>query len=280
MILRETLPKSLANVKEAIAKLECCIQEIRQWMATNFLHLNDSKTELLLIGTKQSLAKLPEISFKIGGDTISPSDSARNIGAIFDQNLNMQNHISSVCKGAWYHLRKIGQIRQYLDNNKAAMLMHSFVSSRLDSFNSLLSGVPKEQLKKLQRVQNAAARVVTRTPKHDHITPVLKELHWLPIPQRIEYKILLLVFKSLYGLAPGYLNDLLQWTGTTRNLRHHDAFLLKLSKTRLVTFGDKAFSNAGPRLWNTLPLDLRCIDSVDIFKSRLKTYLFKQAYDS
>ena len=75
------------------------------------------------------------------------------------------------------------------------------------------------------------------------------------------------------------LSDLLQWTGTTRNLRHHDAFLLKMSKTRLVTFGDKAFSNAGPKLWNSLPYDIRCIDSVDIFKSRLKTYLFRQAFE-
>ena len=119
----------------------------------------------------------------------------------------MSNHVAHMCKGAWHHLRQIGQIRQYLDKKASETLMHSFVSSHLDSFNSLLYGAPKYELHKLQRIQNTAARIVTKTKKFDHITPVLTDLHWLPIEFRIDYKLLLLTFKALNGLAPQYMMD-------------------------------------------------------------------------
>jgi len=187
----------------------------------------------------------------------------------------MSSHISSICKSAFFHLRNIARIRKYLSFKTTEILIHSFVSSKVDSNNSLLYGLPKYEIQKLQRILNAAARLLTYTRKYDHITPVLSELHWLPVEKRIMFKILLLTFKALHGLAPTYINDLLQLYVPSRPLRSSNAFLLKSRKYNLKTYGYRAFSVAAPQLWNVLPLDTRKTDCLETFKSRLKTYLFK-----
>ena len=116
----------------------------------------------------------------------------------------MNQHVSSVCQSASFALYNIGKLRPYLDKESAETLVHAFVSSRLDSCNSLLYGLPQTELDRLQRVQNAAARLITRVKGHVHMTPVLRQLHWLPIRKRIQFKILLLTFKAINGLAPNY----------------------------------------------------------------------------
>ena len=104
----------------------------------------------------------------------------------------------------------IARIRSYLTPETAKLLLHAFVTSKLDYCNSLLYGVPKYQILRLQRIQNVAARLVTATSRYDHISPVLKQLHWLPVAQRIKFKILLLTYKALKDCAPSYIKDLLQ----------------------------------------------------------------------
>ena len=174
------------EINIAYEKMEKCIAEIRTWMANQFLCLNDSKTEVILIGSDHLLRKVQKQKLVIGDEAIIPSEKARNIGAIFDETLSMNDHINHICKVAWYHLRQIGEIRPYLNAKATETLMHSFVSSRLDAFNGLLYGIPKQQLAKLQRIQNAAARIVSLTKRAEHITPILINLHWLPINERID----------------------------------------------------------------------------------------------
>ena len=106
-------------------------------------------------------------------------------------------------------IRKISKIRQYLDYDTATRLVHALVTSRLDSCNSLLYGLPDKDLAKLQRIQNIAARLICRIPPSQHITPILQNLHWLPVNIRIAYKINLLTYKSKAGLSPTYLSNLL-----------------------------------------------------------------------
>ena len=264
----------------ACGKMEDCINDIRKWMANSFLKLNDNKTEVLLIGSKHSLKKLPKVAVQIGNDMIIPSNTARNIGAMFDSTLSMKYHVASICKGAWYHLRSIGQVRNCLDVSSAKILMHSFVSSRLDNLNSLLYGIPKQEIMKLQRIQNAAARIVSKAKKYDHITPTLHALHWLPISQRIQYKILLLTYKALNNLAPQYIADMLKPIQLPhgRSLRSEYEQFLFLPSTNLVTFGGRSFSHAAPKLWNKLPSDCRKARTLGIFKSLLKTHLFREAF--
>ena len=138
----------------------------------------------------------------------------------------------------------------------------------------ILFGLPSYQIEKLQRVQNPAARLVTRTKKSEHISPVLYDLHWLTVKNRIIFKILLITFKALHGLAPGYLSDLITPHRPSRSLRSMVANLLILPKCRTKTYGERAFAVAGPTLWNSLPQPMRELTSVNQFKAHLKTYLF------
>ena len=154
-------------------------------------------------------------------------------------------------------------------------IVHAFITSRVDYCNSLLYGLPNYQLNKLQRVLNASARLVCNAPRFCHISPLLRALHWLPVKSRIEFKILLITFKAIHGLAPKYLCDLLTFKSSSYNLRSSDSILLSMPAVRSKTLGDRAFMVAAPRLWNSLPKDLRAITNVNSFKGHIKTYLFK-----
>ena len=160
----------------------------------------------------------------------------------------------------------------------ADALVRSLVTSRLDYCNSLLCGVPQKSHNELQRVPNTAAKVIHGLCKYDHVTPVLKALHWLPVYKRVEFKVLCMTFKALKGLAPRYLRDLLHYYEPTRPLCSEGKNLLLVPKTRLKTFGDRAFSVQAPRLWNKLPIEIRTAPSLDVFKKMLKTHLFTQHY--
>ena len=139
--------------------------------------------------------------------------------------------------------------------------------------------LPDYLLKHLQYIQNTAARILTRLPKHDHIAPVLKELHWLPITHRIDFKINILTYKALHGLAPLYISEILKLKPTAdRSMRSDDKNLLVVPKTRTKTYGDRSFVHCSPMLWNELPHDLKNCELFDQFKSMLKTHLFKIAF--
>ena len=161
------------------------------------------------------------------------------------------------------------------------MLVNATVTSKLDYCNSLLYGIKGDLLDSLQKCQNNAARVITRTRKYDHISPVMCELHWLPVRQRIEYKLLLITYKCLNNQGPKYLSELLTMYVPSRALRSEDQKLLVHPRQfhRLVPFGQRSFVRIAPRLWNDLPLSLKLSPSVASFKSNLKTYIFKQVYD-
>lgn len=136
--------------------------------------------------------------------------------------MTMEKHISSVCKSCYGQLRQIGHIRKYLNTDATKSLVNSLVTSRMDYCNVLLCGVPKNLLNKLQHLQNTAARIITRTSRYDHVTPILKDLHWLPVTKRVDFKILVHTYKSLNDQSPRYLKDLLEIHEPTRNLRSND----------------------------------------------------------
>ena len=146
---------------------------------------------------------------ELGDTVVSVSTVAKNIGIFFDDALSMNNQVQHICRVVYFHFVSIGKIRNLLDRKTTEIMIHTYVTSRLDNANCLLYGISDHLLTKLQRVQNAAARLITKTKKHDHITAVLIDLHWLPIKQQIEYKLLLLTFRSLHGLAASYITDLL-----------------------------------------------------------------------
>ncbi len=261
-----------------VQKLQDCISNIKSWMVTNMLKLNDEKTEVIILGTRQQRKKVNISQLNVNGITVCPTESVRNLGVMFDVDMKMQIKVKSVCSSGYHHLRNIRKIRKTLDKNATETAVHAFVSSRLDSGNALLYGISNKELDKVQRVQNAAARIVTLTQKRDHITPVLKELHWLPCRERIKFKYLCLTYKALHNEGPTYLNELLCEYEPGRKLRSTSEVMLYNPKTKLVTGGDRAFTKAGPELFNMLPDHIKSAPSFDTFRGKLKTYLFKQYY--
>ena len=243
----------------------------------NFLKLNGDKTELLVVRPPTHRNVTEEICVNVDGCSITESQNIRNLGVIFDSQLTFKPHIKAATKTAFYHLSNIAKIRSILSSRDAETLIHSFVSSRLDYCNALFSGLPKCVTRGLQLAQNAAARILTKTKRFDHITPVLMSLHWLPIVARADFKILLLTFKALNGLAPLYLSELLLSYSPPRPLRSADAGLLVIPSTKRSA-GKRAFASRAPFLWNNLPRHIREAGSLDIFKSTLKTFLFSKHY--
>ena len=250
--------------------MESLINDIRVWYSRNMLKLNDSKTEMLIIISKfRQNFHFRDISF--GESIISPSPTIRDLGVIMVPTYTMSSHVSHLVQVAFLKLRALSYVRCYLTDESTKTAVHAYITSRLDYCNSLLLGLPQELTMKMQSVMNAAARLVTKTRKFDHITPVLRDLHWLHASYRCQFKILLLVFKCIHKLAPTYLCKRLTLK-PKRGLRSDNILVLDipLTKLKLKTYGDRSFSFSGPTLWNKLPSDIRLSEPVDIINRNLK----------
>ena len=271
--------RDAGDMVHVIGLIENCVSEIKRWMTSNLLKLNSDKTEVLIIAP--SNAKPIDINrvLNIGGATVKPTNKVRNIGVIFDSTLSMHDHVSTVCKTCYYHLRRIASIRRYITKDACQSLVQSMVMSRLDYANALLYGLPKNEINRLQRIQNMAARVTAKLTKHDRITPVLMSLHWLPVEQRIVFKTLSMTYQAIHKSAPVYIQELVEVYTPRRSLRSETApITLVPRKARTVKYGERAFRNAAPKLWNALPPSVRSADSHTSFKKLLKTHLFRYSY--
>ncbi len=202
---------------------------------------------------------------------------------ILETDLSFSIHVKAVTKSAYYHLKNIARIRCFVSSQDLEKLVHAFISSREDYCKGLL---PKKSIRPLQLIQNTAARILTRTRTSEHITPVLRSLHWppvlrslhwLPVTFRIDFKVLLLVYKSLNGLGPKYMADMLTEYKPNRPLRSLGSSQLEIPRVHTKQ-GESAFSYYAARSWNQLPEEIRCAKTLATFKSRLKTHLFSCAF--
>ena len=264
--------------EDAVSLIDKCFQETELWMTENMLKLNGDKTEVMIFTSKHNVRHAKDIKIKVGDATVTSASAVRNLGVIYDPCLTMDQHINSVCRSGYGQLRNIGHIRRCLTSDSSKSLVSGLVSSRLDYCNALLYGLPNTSLSKLQRVQNTAARIISRTSRHSHITPTLKELHWLPIQSRIEYKIMMNTFKALHAQAPAYIGEAIHVYEPKRPLRSQSELSLTVPRMRTVTYGERCFSKAAPSLWNALPSHIRDVKTLATFKRSLKTHLFKEYY--
>ena len=193
----------------------------------------------------------------------------KNLGVIFDSDNSFDNHGTKVCQACYYHLHDLRRIRKFLSVETAILLANAMVCSFLDYCNSLLYGVSKSNIAKLQRDQNALCSIIFRLDKMSHVTPFLKKLHWLPIQHRILFKYNLLVFKAINLSQPPYLSALIRLSSLTHDNR------LSVSSTCPKMRG---FAVAAPAEWNKLPQTARSQQTIDGFRSQLKTHLFRLAY--
>ena len=207
----------------------------------------------------------------------------RCLSAYIDSDMSMTTHINHLVRTCFYNHCRINHIRRFITTKTAILLVNRFVIFRVDYCNSLLAGLPNCHLHRIQLVLNVAARLLYRGQKRDHFTPLLHDkLHWLPIAARIQFKICLLTYKSLHGLAPQYIADFFKPVASvlrrsTLRSASNESLIIPATKT---AFGTRAFSVTGPTYWNQLPETVKNAATVNTFKRHLKTYLFKLSYFS
>ena len=254
------------------------------WMSSNRLRLNPSKTQFIWLGTRQQLAKIDLAALATEFPQFAFSTTVRDLGVTLDQELTFARHIHQLCRDCYYQLRQLRVVSRSLTTNAASTLIHSFVVTRLDLCCALYAGLPAVRLGCLERVLRTAARLIGHIPKFGHVTAFMRDvLHWLPIPQRIVYRLSALVWRCLLGSAPVYLQELCRSTLDVqgrRALRSSTHGELLVPRARTALRQHRAFSVAGPMVWNGLPLTLRLIPRVhlDAFYSSLKTILFSRGW--
>ena len=220
----------------------------------------------------------PARTIDLGCVNIKPSSSVRSLGITIDDTLSFDEHVDSVCKSANFHLRALRHIRKYISEETAKTIACSMIAGRLDYCNSVLYQASAANINKLQRVQNSAARTVTKSSRFDHITSVLAGLHWLPIQYRIQFKIAVTTFKVLTTHEPNYLSELVRFHIPARQLRSSGRNQLHVDRVN-IAFAERAFCHAAPTVWNSLPQHITSdLSSLTTFKRLLKTEFYNQAF--
>ena len=258
-----------------------CFAEIKAWMAVNYLKLNETKTEFMDIG----LYKSPITSLNLDGVMIESCKKARNLGFMFDHTMSLNEQITAISQVCYINLRNLERIGSKLPMDLKTQLVHSNILSHIDYCNAVYGGLTEANIQRLQKIQNDSVRFIFNlygSARRTHITPFLKKLHFLPVKYRIRFKITLLVFKCLNNMAPNYLAELINRRSTkSKSVRlDNDLFLLDIPPKPQYVRTEAAFAFSGPKMWNELPYNLRCIADIKVFKKELKTYYFNIAFNN
>ena len=258
-----------------------CVDDIREWMSSNRLRLNSSKTEVIWLGSRQRVKALESGQMKISGVEIQTSGHIRNLGVIMDASLTFSDHVSKLVRTSYYHLRQLRGIRRSLTTDSCHSLVRALIHSRIDYCNGLMSGVSLQLLDQLDGVMRAAARLILQLPRMSSITSVIRQrLHWLDVGCRIRFKRCVLAYRCLHGTAPVYMSRYIVPVSSVAgrsNLRSASSGLLCVPASKTV-FGSRSFAISCPSAWNSLPSDIRRTDlSLLTFRKKLKTYLFSDS---
>jgi hypothetical protein len=206
--------------------MEGCIDDLKHFLLENKLCTNSEKTELLLISSKTQLNKLNFNSIKVRDLSIKASDSVKNLGVFLDKHFTMEKQVNSICKKVYFNIKNISKIRRSLNISDTKTVVNALVTPHFDYGYALLYGISKRLENKMQIAQNSAARLIFRIGRSEHISGYREMLHWLPIPARIDYKILCNVWKALNEQAPSDLAELITRRHTVRSMRHNDKNVL------------------------------------------------------
>ena len=260
--------KAEGQVNVITHELTRCFSLIKAWMNRFYLQLNDSKTQIIVCGSSRVLSEIQMQGVHLTmGTTVRFASCVKNLGVQMDNHLTFEHQIVKLKQNCFRTLRNICKIRFLLTRSQLKTIVNSLVVSCLDYCNSLYFGIAERLLNQLQLIQNAAAKAVTGKYKYDHLGEDLNDLHWLQIKKRVLFKISLIAYKSVNGLAPEYLQSMFQYS-------HHGHSLKLIVPQYTSSFGRRSFSYTGPKILNNLPTHIASSDSVDMFKSNLKTYLF------
>lgn len=263
--------KPLSESTDAVLCITNCLVEIKKWMSCNFLKLNVNKTKVMMIGSKNNVAVIPPIKIIQNGETLkcTPDGYVKTLGVYLDSSLTMNQQVNE-------NVIRIGRIKRCLDVDLRILLVNAFILSKLDNCNSLLAMLPVYQINKLQRVLNASIHFIYNVKKKEHITVYHKKVHFLPVKYHIQFKLCMMVYKILNGIAPPYLDDLIvKCERHQKDLRCNDQRLYDLVVPKITNTISEKMAIA----WNELPFNLKYSCSLEVFKKDLKTYYFSMAFN-
>ena len=266
------------NNSEAQTNLNTCLAKINNWMTNNFQKLNTEKTKLQIF--KPNSPSL-EINIKFHDQTINCNDQVCLLGVKLGNTINFGPFISQKVQSCHFHLRNLFNIRNCLPIHSRIILVTNMILSKLDYCNSILICSNKKSLHPLQLILNRAIRFIFNLKRRTHIKPFLKKLHILPIDFRIRFKVCLFGFKIVNKISPQYLTDVFPLFRSTSNMplriatggRDELMFEVKLQKKDSIYYKIKSE-------WNRLPYETRQITSISLFKSKLKTLFFNEAFSN
>ena len=245
-------PKNPGSITSSLNTMSTCIDSIKAWMHDNYLKLNDSKTEFFVATSPYFKRTMSPVALRVGDAYISPSDTIRNLGVMFDSTMSMSAQVKSLCNSLTYQLRNITRLRRFLDFDTCHLIIRALVLSRLDYGNGLLLGCNATDVSRLQRKQNWAAKLVCMASKYDRASPCLRRLHWLTVETRITFKVLVIVYKCIDHSAPSYLAEsLTQFHPGRAGLRSAcDTSRLSepFSRKSLKSADRRSFSYTAPRI--------------------------------
>ena len=255
--------------------MEACVQDAKAWLCDNGLAMNDNKSQAIVIRSSSLRTPTSLTRVNICGQLVDTSPVIRDLGFTIDSNLTMTSQVSSVCRSAYYHLSRIAKIRDSVSTTVCKSLIHGLVTSRIDYGNAVLFGISDRHLHRLEMVQRSAARIVMQIRRGDRqsMTTILRQLHWLPVRKRIEYKLLVLVHRAFFIRRHARVS---RGTATPARASPIAALCRRVTprSANLERFGRRAFVCAGPTLWNKLPRNMRDNGNLVQFKKELKTFFF------
>ena len=251
-----------------------CFRDIYNWMSEHFLQLNPGKTEIIVFGTPAALGKLIiKGTFLDSKTCIRFSPVAKNLGFRLDECLTFNKQVANLKSICFLKLRAIAKMKPFLTVKQMTMLVQAVIISALDYCNALYYGCNKSVIRQLQVIQNRACRIIFGLKKRAAVDEKMQSLHWLKIDERIVFKILLLVYKGIHGMAPSYISELLSFNNTVTSSKRRSSLHISLQTH------PRAFETAAPKLWHQLPSTIKSCETIGLFKTLLKTYLFKKSYN-
>lgn len=255
-----------------VAEINQDLTRIRNWCFDNQLLLNPDKTKLLVCGSKRGVAKARDFKLSFLGKQLIPVEAARDLGVILDTSLTFDHHVSATVASCMSRLGQINRVKHCFDNRTLIIIINALVFSKLFYCSSVWSSTSQSNIAKLQAVQNFACRIVSGSKKYDHVTPILRQLNWLPVKQHMYYRDSIMAFKCMNGLAPGYLSDqfVKRSSISTRKTRNSQLLNIPLFKTAT---GQRTFYYRMVSLWNTLPQNIKLSQSLAHFKTLMKKKL-------
>lgn len=252
-----------------------CMDQTMRWLNSNSLQLNGEKTEVMYCPPSHSPSGSPQIfSLTSAGAPLVPVKTVRNLGVFIDDDLQLTTQATTTAKTCTLLLRMLWRILPLVPFETRSQIMRSTILSRLDYCNSLFLGAPQYLIQILSRIQAMAAKMALNRKRGSSTTLALRELHWLPVGERIQFKALCIAHRSRYGRCPLPLQERIRWYKPLRELRSAGACLMTTPRFKRTRFGERAFRVVVAQLWNSLPLDIRRMESLLLFRKALKTWLF------